>query len=141
LACLNSAELARRQFREIARIAGLVFQGYPGRGKSARQLQSSSGLFYDVFTQYDPQNLLLEQARREVLQRQLEVSRLGRTLVDIGRMKIIKCEAPRLTPLSFPLWASFVQANVTSEKWSERVKRMALELENTMRKDIKGKDA
>ena len=60
---MNSAELARRQFREIARVAGLVFQGYPGSGKSTRQLQSSSGLFFDVFTQYDPHNLLLEQAR------------------------------------------------------------------------------
>lgn len=130
LACLNSAELARRQFREIARIAGLVFQGYPGSGKSTRQLQSSSGLFYDVFARYDPQNLLLEQARREVLERQLEVSRLNGTLKEITDMKIVLQPIPRLSPLSFPLWASFVQAHVTSEKWAERVKRMALQLEN-----------
>ena len=129
LACLNSAELARRQFREIARIAGLVFQGYPGSGKTARQLQSSSGLFYDVFTRYDPENLLLNQARREVLERQLEISRLGSTMNDVTAMKIVLVETERLTPLAFPLWASFVQANVTSEKWSERVKRMALQLE------------
>jgi ATP-dependent Lhr-like helicase len=129
VACLNSAELARRQFREIARIAGLVFQGYPGQGKSARQLQSSSGLFYDVFNQYDPRNLLLEQARREVWERQLEISRLGLTLRDIAGMRLECVTIPRLTPLSFPLWASFVQANVTSEKWAERVKRMALQLD------------
>lgn len=129
LACLNSAELARRQFREIARIAGLVFQGYPGSGKSARQLQSSSGLFYDVFTRYDPENLLLDQARREVLERQLEISRLGATIGEVTAMKIVLVETERLTPLAFPLWASFVHANVTSEKWSERVKRMALQLE------------
>jgi ATP-dependent Lhr-like helicase len=134
LACLNSAELARRQFREIARIAGLVFQGYPGSGKTTRQLQSSSGLFYDVFTRYDPENLLLTQAKREVLERQLEVSRLGHTLKDIAEMKLVLCETERLTPLSFPLWASFVQANVTSEKWSERVKRMALQLEEAAKK-------
>jgi ATP-dependent Lhr-like helicase len=132
LGCLNSTELARRQFREIARIAGLVFQGYPGSGKSTRQLQSSSGLFYDVFTRYDPENLLLIQARREVLERQLEVSRLGRTLSEIQSTKIVCCQIPRLTPLSFPLWASFVQANVTSEKWADRVKRMALQLENVV---------
>ncbi len=130
LACLNSAELARRQFREIARIAGLVFQGYPGSGKTTRQLQSSSGLFYDVFTRYDPQNLLLNQARREVLERQLEISRLGATIADVTAMKIVVVETERLTPLAFPLWASFVQANVTSEKWSERVRRMARQLED-----------
>ena len=62
LASLNAGELARRRFREIARIAGLVFSGYPGAQKSARQLQASSGLFFDVFRQYDPANLLLTQA-------------------------------------------------------------------------------
>ncbi len=131
LACLNATELGRRQFREIARIAGLVFQGYPGSGKSTRQLQSSSGLFYDVFTRYDPENLLLNQARREVLDRQLEVVRLGKTLAEISGMKTVLTEIPRLTPLAFPLWASFTQANVSSEKWAERVKRMALQLEET----------
>jgi ATP-dependent helicase Lhr and Lhr-like helicase len=138
LACLNSAELAKRQFREIARIAGLVFQGYPGQGKSARQLQSSSGLFFDVFTKYDPRNLLLEQARREVLERQLEVGRLRGTLKEIEVMKIVRHDITRLTPFSFPLWASFVQANVSSEKWAERVKRMALQLQSTVQEGVSG---
>jgi len=135
LACLNSTELARRQFREIARIAGLVFQGYPGSGKSTRQLQSSSGLFYDVFARYDPQNLLLDQARREVLERQLEVNRLTNTLNEIASRKIVLKCCPRLSPLSFPLWASFTQAHVSSEKWAERVKRMALQLESAAEQD------
>jgi ATP-dependent helicase Lhr and Lhr-like helicase len=82
-----------------------------------------------VFTQYDPENLLLNQARREVLEQQLEISRLGATIGEITEMKIVLVETPRLTPLAFPLWASFVQANVTSEKWSERVKRMAEQLD------------
>jgi ATP-dependent Lhr-like helicase len=60
--------MARRQFREIARVAGLIFQGYPGQHKAARHLQASSELFFDVFSEYDPENLLLTQARREVLQ-------------------------------------------------------------------------
>ena len=76
LAGLNAAELNRRQFREIARVAGLVFQGFPGQGQSARQLQASSGLLHDVFAEYDPDNPLLQQATREVLERQLEASRI-----------------------------------------------------------------
>src|SRR5690606_1404761 len=71
-ASLNATEMAKRQFREIARVAGLVFPGYPRSGKSARQLQASSGLFFDVFRRYDPDNLLYSQAHREVLERQLE---------------------------------------------------------------------
>ncbi|MDH5539563.1 MAG: ligase-associated DNA damage response DEXH box helicase, partial [Rhizobacter sp.] len=67
LASLNSGELAQRRFREIARVAGLVFSGYPGAPRSNRQLQASSGLFFEVFRKYDAGNLLLGQAQAEVL--------------------------------------------------------------------------
>lgn len=129
LECLNSTELAKRQFREIARIAGLIFQGYPGAGKSNRQLQASSGLFFDVFAKYDPENRLLQQARREVVERQLEVRRLQTSLEDIRAMKFRLMAIERLTPLAFPLWAMWVQAEVSSEQWRDRVQRMAEQLE------------
>ncbi|HEV3051451.1 MAG TPA: helicase-related protein, partial [Longimicrobium sp.] len=96
-ASLNATEMARRQFREIARVAGLVFQGFPYAGKSARQLQASSGLFFDVFTRYDPGNLLVSQAHREVLERQLESSRLGRTLERLATGRVVLAE-PKRTP-------------------------------------------
>jgi ATP-dependent helicase Lhr and Lhr-like helicase len=136
LACMNSAELAKRQFREIARIAGLVFQGFPGRGKSVRQLQASSGLFYDVFVRYDPENMLLHQARREVLERQLDISRMRQALTVLAAQKLSILPVPRLTPLSFPLWASFLQASVSSEKWIERIQRMALQLESSAAEEL-----
>jgi ATP-dependent helicase Lhr and Lhr-like helicase len=129
LACMNSAELAKRQFREIARVAGLVFQGFPGRSKTVRQLQASSGLFYDVFMRYDPANLLLDQARREVLERQLEIQRMKQALERISTLKLAMVQIHQLTPLSFPLWASFVQASVSSERWTERIDRMVAQLE------------
>lgn len=129
LECLNTGELAKRKFREIARVAGLVFQGYPGSGKSLRQLQASSGLFYDVFRRYDPENLLLEQARREVLHHQLDFTRLHDTLAAIERMKWVSVPLERLSPLSFPLWAMWVQGQVSSETWGDRVRRMADQLE------------
>ncbi|TLD71967.1 ligase-associated DNA damage response DEXH box helicase [Phragmitibacter flavus] len=131
LACLNSGELTKRKFREIARIAGLIFQGYPGASKSTRQIQASSGLFFDVFTRYDPDNLLLNQARREVLQYQLDEHRLTQTLRAIQTMKVIPIPTERLTPLSFPLWTMWIQGQVSTEAWSDRVRRMAEQLEST----------
>ncbi|MCY7306266.1 MAG: ligase-associated DNA damage response DEXH box helicase, partial [Rhodoferax sp.] len=80
MASLNAGELAQRRFREIARISGLVFSGYPGQPKSARQLQASSSLYYDVFRKYDPGNLLLTQAQQEELRQELDVEGLGATL-------------------------------------------------------------
>jgi len=128
-ASLNAAEMAKRQFREIARVAGLVFPGLPRSGKTARQLQASSGLFFDVFQRYDPGNLLLAQAHREVLERQLERSRLGATLRRLSRARVVVTSPKRFTPLSFPLLVDRTRNKVSSEKLSDRIKRMQLALE------------
>jgi ATP-dependent helicase Lhr and Lhr-like helicase len=133
-ASLNAAELARRQFREIARVAGLIFQGYPGNNKSTKQVQASSGLLYDVFARYDPENLLLLQAHREVLERQLERSRLGRTLERIARSRITVTDVERPTPLAFALLVDRAREQVSSEKFLDRVKRLAAPLERAAAK-------
>jgi ATP-dependent helicase Lhr and Lhr-like helicase len=128
-ASLNAAELARRQFREIARVAGLIFQGYPGVNKSAKQVQASSELLYDVFARYDPENLLLFQAHREVLERQLEQSRLAQALEQIGHGTISLVEVERPTPLAFGLLVDRAREQVSSEKLADRIRRMAAPLE------------
>ena len=128
-ASLNATEMAKRQFREIARVAGLVFPGLPRSGKTARQLQASSSLFFDVFRQYDPGNLLLSQAHREVLERQLESSRLGRTLERLTRATVVITEPKRVTPLAFPLLVDRTRERVSSESLADRIRRMQLALE------------
>jgi ATP-dependent Lhr-like helicase len=128
-ASLNATEMARRQFREIARVAGLVFQGFPHAGKSVKQLQASSGLFFDVFTRYDPGNLLVSQAHREVLERQLESSRLGRTLDRLSAGNVVITNPKRTPPLAFPLLVDRTRNAVTSESVTDRVQKMKLVLE------------
>ncbi len=129
LQSLNAAELAKRQFREVARIAGLVIQRYPGGQKSAKQLQASSGLIYDVLQDYDRDNLLLAQAQREVLQRQLEASRLQTVLDQIATGKITVMTVPRPTPLAFPLLVDRMRHTVSSETLEDRVRKMQLRYE------------
>jgi ATP-dependent helicase Lhr and Lhr-like helicase len=128
-ASLNAAELAKRQFREIARVAGLIFQGYPGNNKSVKQVQASSGLLYEVFARYDPDNLLLFQAHREVLEKQLEQSRLGRTLERIASGTITISDVERPTPLAFGLLVDRAREQVSSEKFLDRIKRLIAPLE------------
>jgi ATP-dependent helicase Lhr and Lhr-like helicase len=126
---LNAAELARRQFREVARVAGLIFEGFPGQSKSMKQVQASSGLLYDVFVKYDPDNLLVAQARREVLERQLEASRIGRTLTRLAQSDVRVIDVERPTPLAFPLLVDRTRAKLSSEKLVDRVRRMTAQLE------------
>jgi ATP-dependent Lhr-like helicase len=127
---LHGAELARRQFREIARIAGLTFQGFPGNSKPVRHLQASSNMFYDVFRDFDPGNLLLSQAQREVLEGQLEFERLAGAMRRAREEGFVIERPDRLTPLAFPLWAETMRSTQTSsESWEKRVRRMAAMLE------------
>jgi ATP-dependent Lhr-like helicase len=128
-ASLNATEMAKRQFREIARVAGLVFPGFPHSGKSARQLQASSGLFFDVFRRYDSGNMLLSQAHREVLERQLERTRLGHTLQRLENSRVVITTPARTPPLAFPLLIDRTRERVSSEKLADRIRRMQRSLE------------
>lgn len=129
VASLNSSELAKRHFREVARIAGLIFQGFPGAPKSARHLQASAGLLYDVFRDYDPQNLLLHQAQREVLEQQLELQRLDAALARLARTELKLHVIERPTPLAFPLLVDRLRDRLSSEQLSDRIQRMQARLE------------
>ncbi|MEM6998992.1 MAG: ligase-associated DNA damage response DEXH box helicase [Pseudomonadota bacterium] len=133
---INESEMSRRQFRDIARISGLVFQGFPGSGKSTRQIQASSGLIYDVLQKYDSNNKLLSQSLHEVLEHQIEQHRLLECLHQIQEQTLELRHPERLTPFAFPIWAERLRAQIiSSEKWQERVKRMAEQLEREVGKN------
>ncbi|MDB5875398.1 MAG: lhr [Ramlibacter sp.] len=129
LASLNSTELAQRRFREIARVAGLVFSGYPGQPKSAKQLQASSGLFFEVFRKYDKGNLLLGQAEREVLSQELEISRLRSTLARMLRKDVAFAELRHPSPMSLPLMVERFREQLTTEQLSTRLDRILKDME------------
>jgi len=125
---VNSAEMARRKFRDVAVIGGLIFQGYPGEYKKARHLQSSAGLLFNVFSEYDPHNLLLRQAYQEVMEQQMEEARLRNMLERIAKSKIVLCFPEKLTPFCFPIKVDSMREDLSSEKLEDRVKKMQQQL-------------
>ncbi|WOO42194.1 ligase-associated DNA damage response DEXH box helicase [Rubellicoccus peritrichatus] len=129
LECMNTTELARRQFREISRISGLVFQGYPGQQKTVKNVQMSASLLYDVFAKYDTDNRLLLQAKAELLERQLEQTRLRETLDRIQTVPIRLHTTKKLSPFAFPLWAEALHQQVSSESWADKIALLAAEME------------
>ena len=130
LASLNSSELAQRRFREIARVAGLVSSGYPGQPKSARQVQASSALFYEVFRKYDRSNLLLNQAEQEVLSQELEISRLAETLHRMQSRELVFAPLRHPSPMSLPLMVERFREKLTTEQLSERLDRILRDMES-----------
>ena len=129
LASLNSSELAQRRFREIARISGLIFTGFPGAAKSNKQVQASSGLFFEVFKKYDERNLLLVQSQQEVLSQELDIAQLEATLkaMQSRRLEWVNLDHP--SPLCLPLMVERLREKLSSEKLADRLDRILREAE------------
>ncbi|MBS1660133.1 MAG: ligase-associated DNA damage response DEXH box helicase [Bacteroidetes bacterium] len=125
---VNSAEMARRKFRDVAVIGGLIFQGYPGEYAKARHLQSSASLLFNVFSEYDPHNLLIRQAYNEVMDQQMEERRLRNMLERIAAGKIVLRWPGKLTPFCFPLKVDSMREDLSSEKLEDRIKKMQAQL-------------
>lgn len=125
---INATEMAKRKFRDIAVIGGLVFQGMPGEQKKARHLQSSAALLFNVLMEYDPQNVLLRQAFQELMNDQMEEYRLRNMLQRIAQSTIVIKRPDRLTPFSFPVKVDSIRENMSSEKLEDRVRKMQMEL-------------
>jgi ATP-dependent Lhr-like helicase len=128
-ASVNSTELARRRFREIAAIAGLIFKGYPGQQIKDRHIQSSAQLIFNVLEDYEKDHLLLRQAYDEVIQFQLEIDRLRAALQRIKAQDVLVATPDRPTPFAFPIMVDRLREKMSTESLEDRVKRMVLDLE------------
>jgi len=127
---VNSTEMARRKFRDVAVIGGLIFQGLPGERKKARHLQASASLLFNVFSEYEKDNVLLRQAYQEVLAQQMEEERLRDMLERIQKATITITFPERLTPFCFPIKVDSMREDLSSEKLEDRVRRMQAQLED-----------
>jgi ATP-dependent Lhr-like helicase len=125
---VNASEMARRKFRDIAVIGGLIFQGMPGEYVKQRHLQSSAGLLFNVLAEYEPNSLLLRQAYQEVMYQQMDEVRLRNMLQRIQKSNINITFPERLTPFCFPLKVDSMRETMTSEKLEDRVKRLQVQL-------------
>lgn len=129
-ASLNLSELTSRKFRGIAQIAGLVFKGYPSAKKTSSQLQVSASLIYEVFTKYEPDNLLLKQAETEVLNDQLEVHRLSQALDRLSQFALVWKITHRPSPIAFPLLVERLSSRLSNESLLDRIERLKQQWQN-----------
>ncbi len=126
---LNATELAKRKFRDIASISGLVFKGMPGRPVKERHMRGNSSLFFEVFTDHELDHLLLRQAYDEAFNLQLELPRLHAVLQRIARMRIVLKDPGNFTPFAFPIIVDRLREKLTSEQLEDRIRKMTERLE------------
>ena len=129
LRSLNATETAKRRFRDIATIAGLIFTGYPGKQKKTRHLQASSQLFFKVFEDYEKDNLLLRQAYDEVLHFQLEITRMREAFERISTQKVLLAKPGRPTPFAFPILVDTLREKYSNEDMQARIEKILKDME------------
>jgi len=130
---INMTEMAQRKFRDVATIAGLIFQGYPGKSQKAKHLQASSGIIFKAFQEYDESNLLLKQSMDEVMTLQLDQSRFMEAIRRINKQKIILKETEKPTPFAFPILVDMIRREkLSSEDVTDRILKMQIQLERSV---------
>jgi ATP-dependent Lhr-like helicase len=72
---------------------------------------------------------LLAQAEREVMQRELEYSRLATAVARLQSALFVIRQTHKPSPFGFPLMVSRLREKLTSEKLADRVARMQLEFD------------
>lgn len=129
LHCVNESEMSRRKFREIASIAGLVFQGYPGKPTAFKHIQANASLLFQVFEQYDPENLLLQQARKEALNQQMEQEKFVQAMKKINGLRVVIKHPVQFTPFSFPLMVDRLsRSNISSETVEDKIVKILAQM-------------
>jgi ATP-dependent Lhr-like helicase len=126
---INISEMARRRFRDIAVISGLVFQGFPNKPIKSKHLQSGSQLFFEVFKDYEPDNLLYQQAIEETFDHGMERGRMQLVFEALEQKTIVWKNCSQPTPFSFPLITDRMRSKLSSESVEDRIKKMYLQLE------------
>ncbi len=128
LDAINASEMSRRHFRELARVSRLLFTGFPGRFKGSRHIQASSEMLYEVFRKYDPGNLLLLQASREVLNRHIRLDRIRNAAERIMAMDLVLQPLEKPSPFCLPVWVDRLRGGLTSEELEDRIRKMQQQL-------------
>ncbi len=121
---LGSSGLAKRQFKEIAQVSGLVPQNQMGKRRTLKNLQSSTSLLFDVFERYEAKNLLYQQSLQEVKVYQFQEERMKNTLKRLEESHLIYRLTPYPGPLGFPLVIERMAATVSGNSLKERIEKL-----------------
>lgn len=121
---LNMTQLAKKQFREISQVSGLIHQNRAGNKRTMKNLQMSSSLIFDVFSAYEPEQPFFHQSYEEVKFFQFQEDRLRTVLEKLEQLPFENYKTIRPSPLAFPLIIERVGSRVSSESLQDRLLRM-----------------
>ncbi len=129
---INVSEMAGKK---ISRYCSNWWFGISRNSFSTNQKQTpaiSSQLFYEVFKDYEPENLLYQQALDETFDHGMEQGRLLQAFERIQRQDIRWVKTYQPTPFSFPIITDRLRGKMSSESVEDRIRKMFLQLDKNV---------
>ena len=117
---LDESFLMKRTFKQCAQIAGPIHRRQPGSEKTGRQVTFSTDLIYDVLRSHEPDHILLQAAREEAAEGQLDIIRLGKLLERV-KGHIAHIDLPRISPFAVPVMLEIGKEPVAGVSASEAI--------------------
>ena len=117
---LDESFMMKRTFKQCAQIAGLILRHQPGTEKTGRQVTFSTDLIYDVLRSHEPDHILLQAAREEAGEGQLDIRRLGQLLERV-KGHIVHADLERISPFAVPVMLEVGREPVAGVSASEAI--------------------
>jgi ATP-dependent Lhr-like helicase len=121
---LSRSDLLKYHFRNAAQTGLMVYRNFFGEQKSLRKLQWSAEVIFNVLQQYEPDHILLREARRDAVHTYIDHD-AGLAWLDGLRGKPVRLrKVERVPPLSFALFATKIKEALLVEDPREMTERL-----------------
>jgi ATP-dependent Lhr-like helicase len=102
----------------------MVYRNFFGEQKSLRKVQWSAEVIFNVLQQYEPDHILLREARRDAVHTYIDLEIAARFLQEMRAKPIRLRSIKRVPPLSFALFATKIKEALMVEDPREMTERL-----------------
>ncbi len=121
---LSRSHLLKYHFRNAAQAGMMVYRNYFGEQKSVRKLQWSAEVIFNVLAQYEPDHVLMREAKRDAVHTYIDIDGAIAFLVRAAQKPMRIRQVDRVPPLSFALFVTKIKEALLVEDPRETVERL-----------------
>ncbi len=121
---LSRSDLLQYHFRNAAQTGLMVYRNYFGEQKSVRKLHFSAEVIFNVLQQYEPDHVLMREARRDAVHTFLDVEGAQRFLAGAVHLPKRVRVVNRVPPLSFAMYATKIKEALLVEDPAATLERL-----------------
>jgi ATP-dependent helicase Lhr and Lhr-like helicase len=121
---LSRSHLLKYHFRNAAQTGMMVYRNYFGERKPLRKLQWSTEVIFNVLAQYEPNHVLMREAKRDAVHTYIDIEGALSFLAKAATKPMRIRQVERVPPLSFALFATKIKEALLVEDPRETMERL-----------------